>query len=150
MVHFVQIIAYLSSALNPFIYSYMSEAFRTNLKNEWRNGFCCKKEKESKTSICQKNKTDSKRNTSIQSERTRSRPKLLSSYFVNNKNKLSQIEGSGVDTESIKSNEIEPNKFDVPYSPENVSITIYWSRKEISGIQHKKNLKNTQKIRKFT
>ena len=31
--HFVQIIAYLSSALNPFIYSYMSEAFKNNLKS---------------------------------------------------------------------------------------------------------------------
>ena len=37
--HFVQIIAYLSSALNPFIYSYMSEAFRTNLQLTFTN--CC-------------------------------------------------------------------------------------------------------------
>lgn len=37
--HFVQIIAYLSSALNPFIYSYMSEAFRANLKLTFQN--CC-------------------------------------------------------------------------------------------------------------
>lgn len=39
--HFVQIIAYLSSALNPFIYSYMSEAFKNNLKLTFSNCFCC-------------------------------------------------------------------------------------------------------------
>ena len=31
--HFSQIIAYFSSALNPFIYSYMSEAFKANLES---------------------------------------------------------------------------------------------------------------------
>ena len=39
--HFVQIIAYLSSALNPFIYSYTSEAFKNNLKLTFSNCFCC-------------------------------------------------------------------------------------------------------------
>lgn len=37
--HLVQIIAYMSSALNPFIYSYMSEAFRTNVQLVLDN--CC-------------------------------------------------------------------------------------------------------------
>ena len=36
---FIYMLAYLSSALNPFIYSYMSEAFRTNFQLELNN--CC-------------------------------------------------------------------------------------------------------------
>lgn len=42
--HFVQVIAYMSSALNPFIYSYMSEAFRVNLKSAFN---CCRRKTES-------------------------------------------------------------------------------------------------------
>lgn len=37
--HFVQICAYMSSTINPFIYSYMSEAFRNDLKTAFDN-FC--------------------------------------------------------------------------------------------------------------
>ena len=41
--HFVQVIAYMSSALNPFIYSYMSEAFRINLNSAFN---CCRRKAE--------------------------------------------------------------------------------------------------------
>ena len=40
--HFIYMLAYLSSALNPFIYSYMSEAFRTNFQLELNNCCCFK------------------------------------------------------------------------------------------------------------
>ncbi|CAF0729349.1 unnamed protein product [Brachionus calyciflorus] len=43
--HFVQVVAYMSSALNPFIYSYMSEAFRANL-NEALGNCCCWRKKD--------------------------------------------------------------------------------------------------------
>lgn len=36
----ISIVAYCSSALNPFIYSYMSESFRASLKSEF-SGCCC-------------------------------------------------------------------------------------------------------------
>lgn len=39
--HLVQTIAYMSSALNPFIYSYMSEAFRTSLQLAIDTCNCC-------------------------------------------------------------------------------------------------------------
>ena len=39
--HFSQLIAYLSSALNPAIYSYMSEVFRNELKMVLSNFCCC-------------------------------------------------------------------------------------------------------------
>lgn len=39
--HLVQIIAYMSSALNPFIYSYMSEAFRTSFRLVLDSCNCC-------------------------------------------------------------------------------------------------------------
>jgi hypothetical protein len=39
--HFSQLIAYLSSALNPAIYSYMSEVFRNELKMVLSNVCCC-------------------------------------------------------------------------------------------------------------
>lgn len=39
--HLVQIIAYMSSALNPFIYSYMSEAFRTSFRLVLESCKCC-------------------------------------------------------------------------------------------------------------
>ena len=43
MTHLVQVVAYMSSALNPFIYSYMSEAFRIDLKLVLTNCYLCKK-----------------------------------------------------------------------------------------------------------
>lgn len=40
MSQLMSIVAYCSSALNPFIYSYMSESFRASLKSEF-SGCCC-------------------------------------------------------------------------------------------------------------
>lgn len=39
--HLVQTIAYMSSALNPIIYSYMSEAFRTSFQLVIESCNCC-------------------------------------------------------------------------------------------------------------
>lgn len=39
--HFIQVIAYMSSALNPFIYSYMSEAFRSSFQLVLNNCHGC-------------------------------------------------------------------------------------------------------------
>jgi hypothetical protein len=43
--HFSQLIAYMSSALNPFIYSYMSEMFRNDLKAVFASCCSCLREK---------------------------------------------------------------------------------------------------------
>lgn len=68
--HYVQVVAYMSSALNPFIYSYMSEAFRTNLNGVLESCNCCFKvktletealrqqEKERKSLIAKKESVD--------------------------------------------------------------------------------------------
>lgn len=87
--HFVQIIAYLSSALNPFIYSYMSEAFRNNLKLELSNCCCsganspgCFKSKSRKSST-----RESFRRSFNKKEDTKT--KMLSPYFMHGKTRLS-------------------------------------------------------------
>ncbi len=107
--HLFQIIAYLSSALNPFIYSYMSEGFRNNLKIELNNCCCCWSDKASasrqpdfryKSQILERARSlrntareSLKRKSALQSEITSStdqaqKPKILTTYFIDNKIKL--------------------------------------------------------------
>lgn len=87
----------------------MSEAFRTNLKNEWSKGFCCNKKPLKKSPTMRRT---TKRDMSTQSVR---KSRLLSSYFVDNKNRLSQIDmGASPNSGIVLATEVKINDKGAP------------------------------------
>lgn len=108
MSQLMSIVAYCSSALNPFIYSYMSESFRASLKSEF-SGCCCWFEEtthhEQAThqinhdgSLVSRSKSlrstirgsfrSFRSEKNFQGEHHIQQSKMLTSYFIQNKQKL--------------------------------------------------------------
>ena len=143
--HFSQVIAYMSSALNPIIYSYMSEAFKTNLKYSVASCCCCKISENLESEDIHEFELKKKNKNSLINRSTRFSIKKDENFKKRFANTEPILHEEKLETDSFQHNEQVSNKKDTAESSFDTSET----KKKLSFKLSTKNEDNQKIVHKL-